>query len=240
MSWRSRPALACVAGAALLAGAAAAQDAPATRQQAEAAVEKAQRDAAAIEQRYQQRRGECEKEFFVNPCLDGARRERDRQLQAVQADEVAARDVLRRLDAEERARQRERRAAEHTAGDKARAGAAALAPDGPPPATGRKPTPPPAADPQARQAEAARKRDEATRRSEEAKRSAVERAADHDRRAGQREEMQKQAPERQQEYEQRQREAAERAAEKERIAEENRQRRERRAQERAPVREQAK
>ena len=160
MSWRSKGRT-LLAAATLLStlGGASAQDGLANREQATAVLHQAQQEAAEIERRYQQAQRECAKGFFVNPCKENARRERDQQLRAAREREVAAREALRRIDADERAKARGQRAAEQAAESERRArssaaGKKADTPDRP----ARKPAPPPAVDPQKQEAAAEQKR----------------------------------------------------------------------------------
>ncbi len=213
----------------LFAAAVAAQDAPASRGEAQAVIERARGEAAEIERRYEQAQRECAGRVLVNPCLERARSERDEQVRAVRQREVAARDTLRRLDAEDRAAARSRRAAEREAEAAAGAGAAPKVGQQPaagkaPAERGRVPAPPREADDSEQQAAA---------RKAEAERRAAELAAEQAQRAAERQAKAAQAPAEIERYEERQRAAAARAEEKARIAEENRKRRERRAEERA-------
>ena len=225
---------ALAAAAWLVVVAATAQDTPTARSDAQAAIELAQRESADAQRRYAEALRECDKDVFVNPCRERARQERDRQLRAIREKEVAARDTLRRLDAEERAQARARRPAEQEGAPKARTG---NAPGGEErPAAGKAALPSAAAgaaaDPQQKDAAAARRRDEAASRKAESEKRAAEQAAERERRAAEQAGRAAQAPAEIERYEQRQRDAQARAAEKKRIAEENRQRREKRAAER--------
>lgn len=238
MSWRSkrRAAFAAAALLGILAGASA-QDGMASREQATAVLQQAQQEAAEIERRYQQAQRECAKGFFVNPCRDDARRERDQQLRAAREREVAARDALRRLDAEERAKARGQRAADKATESERRnrSGAAdrkADTPDRP----ARRPAPPPTVDPQEQEAAAELKRKEEAQRRATAQQREAERIEEHQRRAAERAQKEADAAERAAQLEERQRAAQARAEEKARTAEENRRRRERREQERNAAR----
>jgi len=187
----------------------------------------ARRDATAISQRFEQAQRDCAGKFAVNTCLEQARRDRDEQLRAARTREVEAGDALRRFDAEQRARDREQRAAEDrepkqgVPAPPARGDAAAGKAKSPP-------QPPRSVDPQQRQeseakrqADAAKRQADAARRADEQRQHAAERA-----------QKEAEAPDKAREYDERQRQAQERAAEKLREAEENRQRRERRDRER--------
>jgi colicin import membrane protein len=224
MSWRSKRRAVLVAATLLGAlGGASAVDEVATREQATAVLQQAQEEAAEIERRYQQAQRDCAKGFVVSPCRENARRERDQQLRAAREREVAARDALRRLDADARAKARGQRAAEKAAEAerRTRSSAADMKADTPDkPARGR--APPPAVDPQKREAAAEQKRQEAAQRRAATQQRDAERIEEGERRAAQ--------------LEERQRAAQARAEEKARTAEENRRRRERREQERDAAR----
>jgi hypothetical protein len=235
MSWPYRQGKMFIAAAALLGTAAiAAGGEPTARERALGTIAQAERESAEIESRYWQARRDCEKGFFVSPCQENARRERDQRLRSVREREVAARDALRQIDAEERAKAREQRSGAEATAPKDRAGL----PDADrqtaaPAKPTRTPAPPRAVDQKEREAAATAKRVEAEQRRAEADRRAAVQAAEGERRAAQQAEKAAQASARVVENEQRQREAQERAAEKARIAEEHRLRRERRAAERA-------
>ena len=209
----------------------AADEAPVTREQATAIVEQSKRDSAEIERRYLEARRECEQGVLVNPCLERARRARDEQARAVREREVAARDSLRRIDAEARARERDARAAARKADGAAGVDRSTLERDSPgeTAAAKRPAVQPPTTDPARQEAEARKKAEEAARRRAEAD----QRAAEQQRRTAARAEKAAQAAAETEKYEAKQREAQAHAEEKARLAEENRQRRERRARERS-------
>lgn len=187
----------------------------------------ARRETAAVSQRFEQAQRDCAGKFAVNTCLEQARRERDEQLRGARVREVEAGDALRRFDSEQRARDREQRAAEDrdlkggTTVLPAREGAAAAKAKAPPQSPRTVDTR------QQQEAEAKRKADAAQRQAEAAKR-----ADEQKQHAAERAKAEAEAPEKIKEYEQRQREAKERADQKLREADENRQRRERRDRER--------
>jgi len=219
----------------LLAGAAAAgaQEGPGSRAQANATIEQARVATAEIERRYEQVRRDCAKAFLVNSCLESARRERDQQLRTVREREVAARDELRRLDAEERAKAREQRSAEKAGEPGKGAGSAAAADKSVKAGSARQPSPPRTVDTQQQEAAAKKKQVEAAQRRAGTEQRTAEQAGERERRDGERAMRDAQAPAAAAQYEQRQRDAQARAEEKTKAAEENRKRRERRAQERA-------
>jgi len=225
----------------LVAAAAGAQDRPASRDEAQAVIERAKQETAEVQRRYEQAQRECEKGLFVNPCRDQARKERDQQLRVIREREVAARDALRRLDAEERAKARMQRSAEPAAepkpgGGSVPAGRAPAAAGGAAPPTA---APPRAVDPSQQEVAAENKRAEAASRKVEAERRAAEHAAEGERRDVERAEKAARAPAESERYQERQRAAEARAEEKKRIAEENRKRREKRAEERGAAQEKA-
>jgi hypothetical protein len=233
--WLRSSAAALVLATALLGGVGVASEpgGPTAREQARAEIAQAQRDSADIERRYKEARRECQQGFVVNPCLDAARHDRDRQLRAAREREVAARDALRRLDAEERARKREEKAVTEEAGPGGRAGSSSVGKAAAAPTRDRgQPEPPRTVDPAQKEAEAARRREEAAQRKAQADSRTAAQAAENQRRAAERAAKAAQAPSKVEEYEQRQREAQAHAEEKARAAEENQKRRERRAQER--------
>jgi IgA-specific serine endopeptidase len=238
MSWRSKRRAVLVAATLLGAlGGASAVDEVATREQATAVLQQAQEEAAEIERRYQQAQRDCAKGFVVSPCRENARRERDQQLRAAREREVAARDALRRLDADARAKARGQRAAEKAAEAerRTRSSAADMKADTPDkPARGR--APPPAVDPQKREAAAEQKRQGAAQRQAATQQRDAERIEEGERRAAERAQKEADAAERAAQLEERQRAAQARAEEKARTAEENRRRRERREQERDAAR----
>lgn len=209
----------------------AADEAPVSREQATAIVEQARRDSAEIERRYLEARRDCEQGVLVNPCVERARRARDEQARAVREREVAARDSLRRIDAEERAREREARAAARKADGAADVDRSTPKRDSPSETGGTKrpPVQPRTTDPARQEAEARKKAEEAARRRAEAD----QRAAEQQRRTAARAEKAAQAATETEKFEAKQREAQAHAEEKARLAEENRQRRERRARERS-------
>ena len=219
------PRLGFAAASMLLAAAAAAQEAPASREEAQQAIGRARSESAEIERRHEQALRDCAGRVLVNPCRERARSERDEQLRAVRQREVAARDTLRRLDAEARAKARRERSAEKDGEATPRAAvpevkerpAAAKAPGGP----AREPAAQREATADDRQQEAASRKAQAERR-----------AAEHEAAQQQRAAKAAEAPAQVERYEERQRAAEARAEEKARIAEENRQRRQRRAEER--------
>jgi hypothetical protein len=204
--------------------------------QAQAAIEQAQRESADAQRRYTDALRECDKSVFVNPCREQARQERDRQLRTIREKEVAARDTLRRLDAEERARARGERAAE----PKTRGGTAPQAKE---PATAAPAAPrtavPRVVEPTQQGATAAKKPVDAASRKAESEKRAAEHAAERERRAAEQAEKAAQAPAEIERFEERQRAAQARAEEKKRIAEENRKRREKRAEKRDAAKEKA-
>jgi hypothetical protein len=219
---------------ALVAAASAADDLQDRRQRATATIEQAQAESARVEDRYRQASQECAKGFFVNPCLADARRARDQQLRLVREREVAARDTLRRLDAEERALARDRRVVQEPGQPDSRTAAEASGDASTPTARpAHTPAPMRTVEPKKQDNDANAGRASAEQRRAEAEQRAAERAAAQQRHAERQSEQAAQAADRAATNEQRQREAQERAAEKARIAEENRQRRERRAEERA-------
>ena len=224
----------------LVAAAAGAQDRPASRDEAQAVIERAKQETAEVQRRYEQAQRECEKGLFVNPCRDQARKERDQQLRVIREREVAARDALRRLDAEERAKARMQRSAEPAAEPKPGGGSV---PAGRAPAAAGRAAPPTAApravDPSQQEVAAENKRAEAASRKVEAGRRAAEHAAEGERRDVERAEKAARAPAESERYQERQRAAEARAEEKKRIAEENRKRREKRAEERGAAQEKA-
>jgi hypothetical protein len=201
------------------------------REQAASALEQAQRDSIEIERRHSLAQRECEQVILVNPCLDRVRKERDQQMRAARERELAARDQLRRLDAEQRAKARQSRAAEKGADAPRDRGGAAGANQAPSvsPAAPRSPASVRPADPAQQAAAAQKKREEAEARRVQAE----ERTAEQERRAADRAEKAAQAPAEEEKFEARLREAAARADEKARLAEKNRQRREQRAKERS-------
>lgn len=188
-----------------------------TVEQAEAARSAGRAAESEAEQTWREQQAHCERTFFVNRCMESARRSHSLAQQQARRVQVEAGDVLRRADVEERRRQqaeRERAAREDEERDRAareRAAAAAQQQrelNDPARAAGRADT---AAANQAR----------ATERSVEAQRRADERAA--------------QAPERQrnvQLFEERQRQARDEAARRAQQRAENEQRRARRQAER--------
>lgn len=206
---------------------------PVSRDQAAATIEQARRDAAEIERRYEDARRDCERGVLVNPCLERVDRHRDQEMRAVREREVEARDALRRLDAEQRAKEREARSAAKVPEGAASKGSGPAGADA---ATSSRTAPalPPPRSTRAPQDDAAAqtKREDAERRRAEAQHRAEERAADQDRRAAERAEKAARAPAEAERYEQRQRAAQARAEEKARAAEESRQRREQRDRER--------
>ena len=224
----------------LVAAAAGAQDRPASRDEAQAVIERAKQETAEVQRRYEQAQRECEKGLFVNPCRDQARKERDQQLRVIREREVAARDALRRLDAEERAKARMQRSAEPDAEPKPGGGSV---PAGRAPAAAGGAAPPTAApravDPSQQEVAAEKKRAEAANRKVEAERREAEHAAERERREAERAEKAARAPAESERYQERQRAAEARAEEKKRIAEENRKRREKRAEERGAAQEKA-
>lgn len=234
MSSLFKCAAALLAASMLMAGAGAdAQAVADSREQAQAVIEQGQRDAAEVGRRYEQALRECDKDFFVNPCRERVRQERDEQLRAIREREVAARDVLRRLDAEERASARARREQEKAVGSGERTVAPGTTSEPTRPLPSAAPPKQPKQPKQPDEAAASQREEAARQRAQDEARRAAERAKESERRAAEQAGKAARSGDEIERYEERQRAAQARAEEKKKLAEEKRQRRERRAQERS-------